>query len=269
MEYQIQHYAVACSDQFGYRTDVAADKFIAVVRPNVCSVSKTGKLQKIRKRFGLCFNNNLLNEVGTHFRKSERTDFCSDLLRSDPERACRQEQIHNAFVAHRNVVDADTGILFKPAVLGRNIMAKLVEFKYGVVQVRECKVSRDDSGTYVVRRMLDWSEIVYVIFTRNDDYTAGMLSRCRLGTDYTEARFYAKYENGGADVLPDAAYNANVGHFSDLPSGEEFRRAIVWADWMAIANGYSDGTFRPMNICNRAQAMTFLWRYDRTAGMAG
>ncbi len=80
---------------------------------------------------------------------------------------------------------------------------------------------------------------------------------------------YAKYENGGADVLPDAAYNANVGHLSDLPSGEEFRRAIVWADWMAIANGYSDGTFRPMNICNRAQAMTFLWRYDRTAGMAG
>ncbi|MBQ1515433.1 MAG: S-layer homology domain-containing protein [Lachnospiraceae bacterium] len=80
---------------------------------------------------------------------------------------------------------------------------------------------------------------------------------------------FAKLRNGGADVLPETTYQANVGSFSDLPSGEEFRRAIVWAAWMGITTGYSDGTFRPMNPCNRAQAMTFLYRYDRYSDMVG
>ncbi len=72
---------------------------------------------------------------------------------------------------------------------------------------------------------------------------------------------YARLQNGGLDVISDAAYAANVGRFSDLPSGDEFRRAVVWAVWFGVTTGYSDGTFRPMNICNRAQAMTFLQRW--------
>ena len=35
---------------------------------------------------------------------------------------------------------------------------------------------------------------------------------------------------------------------------------IYWAVDRGIVSGYDDNTFRPMNYCNRAAAVTFLWR---------
>lgn len=48
--------------------------------------------------------------------------------------------------------------------------------------------------------------------------------------------------------------------FSDVPA-DRFAKAILWAVEENIVLGYSDGTFRPDEVCSRKHAMTFLWRY--------
>lgn len=50
--------------------------------------------------------------------------------------------------------------------------------------------------------------------------------------------------------------------FKDMPSNEEFAKAISWAVEQGIVTGWTeDNTFRPWKICNRAAIITFIWRY--------
>ena len=50
--------------------------------------------------------------------------------------------------------------------------------------------------------------------------------------------------------------------FKDVPDGKYYTDAVLWAvaHDPQITNGYSDGTFRPDQVCTRAQVVTFLWR---------
>ena len=54
---------------------------------------------------------------------------------------------------------------------------------------------------------------------------------------------------------------ASTAEFSDMPSNPDFIKAISWAVENGIVTGYDDGTFRPWAPCNRAQTVTFLYRY--------
>ena len=47
---------------------------------------------------------------------------------------------------------------------------------------------------------------------------------------------------------------------SDVPGVAYYAKPVVWAHNNNIAGGYEDMTFRPMDICTRAQMVTFLWR---------
>lgn len=47
--------------------------------------------------------------------------------------------------------------------------------------------------------------------------------------------------------------------FSDLDDND-FYHAILWAYSAAVTQGYSDGTFRPNEVCTRAQVVTFIYR---------
>ncbi|MBQ9065364.1 MAG: S-layer homology domain-containing protein [Blautia sp.] len=49
--------------------------------------------------------------------------------------------------------------------------------------------------------------------------------------------------------------------FSDMTGNSDFDKAITWASRKGITTGFSDGTFRPWDTCNRAAIVTFLWRY--------
>lgn len=53
-----------------------------------------------------------------------------------------------------------------------------------------------------------------------------------------------------------------ISHFSDISSKDYFYKAVIWAEENSITGGYSDGTFRPNEKCNRAQAVTFLYRLE-------
>ncbi len=52
-----------------------------------------------------------------------------------------------------------------------------------------------------------------------------------------------------------------VEQFPDVDYGNDpFLQSINWAVEQGITTGYSDGTFRPTVVCNRAAFVTFLWR---------
>lgn len=48
--------------------------------------------------------------------------------------------------------------------------------------------------------------------------------------------------------------------FIDVPEGAYYEEAVDWAVDNDITNGVTDITFCPNAVCNRAQAVTFLWR---------
>ncbi|MDD4843495.1 MAG: S-layer homology domain-containing protein [Anaerotignum sp.] len=48
--------------------------------------------------------------------------------------------------------------------------------------------------------------------------------------------------------------------FTDVPNGQYYHDAVLWAVDEGIASGTSENTFCPDTVCPRAQAITFLWR---------
>ena len=61
----------------------------------------------------------------------------------------------------------------------------------------------------------------------------------------------------GFEFTPQASYP----QFSDVTDSSQFYfDAVYWAADRGITTGWPDGTFRPLNSCNRASVVTFLWR---------
>lgn len=52
--------------------------------------------------------------------------------------------------------------------------------------------------------------------------------------------------------------------FSDVSAGDYFAEAVDWAVQRGITTGVTATEFQPHRACSRAEAVTFLWRYDRT-----
>lgn len=52
-------------------------------------------------------------------------------------------------------------------------------------------------------------------------------------------------------------------NFWDVSSNQYYQNAVAWAASEAITSGTSENTFSPLLKCNRAQIITFLWRYFR------
>ena len=48
--------------------------------------------------------------------------------------------------------------------------------------------------------------------------------------------------------------------FTDVTTGAFYYEAVLWAVENGITTGLDNGTFGPLEICNRAQVVTFLYR---------
>ena len=48
--------------------------------------------------------------------------------------------------------------------------------------------------------------------------------------------------------------------FTDVVEGVFYYKAVLWAEDNGITTGTSETTFAPLEICNRAQVVTFLYR---------
>ena len=49
--------------------------------------------------------------------------------------------------------------------------------------------------------------------------------------------------------------------FTDVAAGSWYENAVLWAVENQVTSGVGDGIFQPEGICNRAQIVTFLWKY--------
>lgn len=57
-----------------------------------------------------------------------------------------------------------------------------------------------------------------------------------------------------------------VSPFIDTPPSTEFYKEICWLKDMKISNGWSDGTFKPLEPTGRYAASAFLYRYNQVVG---
>jgi hypothetical protein len=55
--------------------------------------------------------------------------------------------------------------------------------------------------------------------------------------------------------------SADVAKFSDVSVGRYYSEPVAWAVEHGITDGMGSGRFAPMSTCNRAQVVTFLYRY--------
>ena len=63
--------------------------------------------------------------------------------------------------------------------------------------------------------------------------------------------------NLAGEPEPETAVNP----FSDVTEADFYYKAVLWAVENEITSGTSKTTFDPNGVTNRAQAVTFLWRY--------
>ena len=59
---------------------------------------------------------------------------------------------------------------------------------------------------------------------------------------------------------PDLGFGGGELPFSDMVEGEFYVVPVLWAVEYGITNGIGNGIFGVGNPCNRAQAVTFLYR---------
>lgn len=109
---------------------------------------------------------------------------------------------------------------------------------------------------------------------RHKPYADAILWASNLGitTGYPDGTFRPDQECTRAQVVtflwraagspePESLVNP----FKDVSSSgalSPYYKAILWASEQGITAGYPDGTFRPYQVCTRAQFVTFLWRYN-------
>lgn len=53
---------------------------------------------------------------------------------------------------------------------------------------------------------------------------------------------------------------ASTTKFKDVKKSAYYFKAVLWATEKGITTGYSKTSFKPNNVCTRAQTVTFLWR---------
>ena len=61
---------------------------------------------------------------------------------------------------------------------------------------------------------------------------------------------------------PDPVSSANP--FSDVKPSDYFYKAVLWAVENNITSGIGGGRFGPGGACTRGQAVTFLWRAEKS-----
>ncbi len=62
---------------------------------------------------------------------------------------------------------------------------------------------------------------------------------------------------------------STVNPFVDVKAGEYYYKAMLWAKEKGITSGIDDTHFAPNAACNRAQAVTFLWRANNEPAGSG
>lgn len=98
----------------------------------------------------------------------------------------------------------------------------------------------------------------------------GTLTPCR--TSYADGKVtfttthLSQYVIGDGDL---AGQQTGATAFTDVPPGEYYYDAVLWAVEKGIVYGITDDTFGPDVTCTRAQIVSFLWRQAGSPTMSG
>ena len=143
-------------------------------------MGQTRDLQKVGECLWLGIDEHLAHERRAALRQRERARQRADVLRRDAERFRRRKQRHDRRVAHGDLHDGDTRVIFEIAIDGRHIVAELVQFTDGIVNGMEVEVRGDVIGILVVCGVLHRAEIVDLFALWHDDHAARVLARGAL-----------------------------------------------------------------------------------------
>ena len=79
-------------------------------------------------------------------------------------------------------------------------------------------------------------------------------------TDNQNGTFTFTMPYGNVSISAVFAKNSGKKTFIDVAKGAYYYDAVIWAQEKGITTGVTSTTFAPDGICDRAQAVTFLWR---------
>lgn len=133
------------------------------------AVGQTRDLQKVGECLRLGIDEHLAHERRAALRQRERARQRADVLRRDAECFRGRKQRHDRRVAHGDLHDGDTGVIFEIAIDGRHIVAELVQLTNGIVNGMEVEVRGDVIGILVVCGVLHRAEIVDLFALWHDE----------------------------------------------------------------------------------------------------
>lgn len=188
-------------------------------------------------------------------------------------------------ISNSNAVAGDTVVLTPSANAGYHLESLTVTNASG----GQVEVTKNEDGTYSFT-MPSSNVTINPVFVR-DEVSAGSFSDVPADAYYGDAVTWAVERgitNGVGDnqFAPDASCTrAQVVTFlwraagSPEPSGSVsfddvadtgsyYYKAVAWAVENGITNGMGDNQFAPDAIVNRAQVVTFLYRYEKAAADA-
>ena len=118
-----------------------------------------------------------------------------------------------------------------------------------------CNEKRENPFVDVPENEFYFESVLWAV--ENDITTGADDTHFNPGGDLLRAQFVTFLWRAAGEPEPASEENP----FTDVKETDFFCKAVLWAVEEGITTGTSATTFNPMGVTNRAQAVTFLWRY--------
>ena len=167
-------------------------------------------------------------------------------------------QIEVAF-ADRDALTADAAyavLNFKALVGGSSdVLVRWAEFNDTNIELAEVIPVKVNPFTDVPEGTFYYDSVLWAV---KEGITKGVTeTHFKPNGDLQRAQFVTMLWRAAGEPEPTSTVNP----FTDVKETDFFYDAVLWAVEKNITNGISPTKFAPFSVANRAQAVTFLWRY--------
>lgn len=132
---------------------------------------------------------------------------------------------------------------------------------------------QDDNYTHTVTFRAEGHDDIVITVRNGDSLTEDQIPAVPHKEGYSGAWDITDFSNITADMLVNAIYTATgittENPFTDITEGTYYYEAVLWAVEQGITKGMDSTHFAPQVICNRAQKVTFLYRYAGSEPVSG
>ena len=203
--HQVYHDTVTGTDNGGNIASTRLNQVLCIAQPHVGAVGQTGYLHQVGEGLRLTIQQHLAGKAGTHLGNGQRTRFAAQLFHRQAQRFGRGKQAIHRRIGHIDVLNRDAGVLFQILTDGRNHVTQVIQLQDGIVNRMEIEVSGDDTRIHLARRVLNGTEILYLIVVGHNHHTTGMLTGGTLNAGATDSQAIqlgrAKYQTTFFGIL--------------------------------------------------------------------